>query len=234
VYSPDGQRIAFSSNRGGAREQWVANANGDDAQPVTSFNGPIVGTPRWSPDGRQLVFDARPDGNSDIFIVAAGGGQMRRLTERPGDDARPAWSADGRSIYFSSDRGGGNEIWRMPADGGDAVQITRHGGSAALVSADGQHLYYRRTNAGAIFQIRTDGTGDAEIVPAPAYATLTYAVTRSGLAEAGEPKFRQLEPAGRVAAADRRAPTGVVRPRVLQQQEVDITPEVSKQREDVV
>ena len=50
----------------------------------------------------------------------------------------------------------------------------------------------------------------------------------------GEPKFRQLEPAGRVAAADRRAPTGVVRPRVLQQQEVDITPEVSKQREDVV
>lgn len=65
VYSPDGQRIAFSSNRGGARERWVANANGDDAQPVTSFNGPIVGTPRWSPDGRQLVFDARPDGNSD-------------------------------------------------------------------------------------------------------------------------------------------------------------------------
>jgi serine/threonine protein kinase/Tol biopolymer transport system component len=187
VYSPDGQRIAFSSNRGGARELWVANADGEDAQPVTSFNGPILGTPRWSPDGRQLVFDARPDGHSDIFIVAASGGQMQRLTQRPGDDARPAWSADGRSIYFSSDRGGSNEIWRMRADGGDAVQITRHGGSAALVSADGQHLYYRRTDSSAIFQIGTDGTGDAEIVPAPVYATLTYAVTRSGLWFVGYP-----------------------------------------------
>jgi eukaryotic-like serine/threonine-protein kinase len=180
-YSPDGQRIAFSSNRGGARELWVANANGDNAQPVTSFNGPIVGTPRWSPDGRQLVFDARPDGNSDIFVVSTGGGQMRQLTKRSGDDARPAWSADGRSIYFSSDRGGRNEIWRMAAEGGDAVQITRQGGMAVLAAADGQRLYYRRSDSGGIFEIGTEGTSDTEVVPAPAYASLSYAVTRSGL-----------------------------------------------------
>jgi Tol biopolymer transport system component len=92
-----------------------------------------------------------------------------------------AWSADGRSVDFSSDRGGRNEIWRMPAEGGDAVQITWHGGTVALVSADGQRLYYRRADAGAIFEIGADGTGDAEVVPAPVCATLTYAVTRSGL-----------------------------------------------------
>src|SRR5439155_25522169 len=149
-----------SSNRGGAREIWVADANGENAQPVTSFNGPIAGTPRWSPDGRQLAFDARPDGNSDIFVVPAGGGQMRRLTERLGDDARPAWSADGRSIYFSSDRGGRNEIWRMPAEGGEPVQITRHGGMAVLASRDGLHLYYRRSDSGAIFETGGDGTGE--------------------------------------------------------------------------
>ena len=159
-YSPDGQRIAFSSNRGGARELWVANANGDDAQAVTSFNGPIVGMPGWSPDGRQLVFDARPDGNADIFVVSADGGQMRQLTKRPGEDARPAWSADGRSIYFSSDRGGANEIWRMPAEGGEAVQITRHGGMAVIASADGQRLYYRPNDKGATFAIDPDGTGE--------------------------------------------------------------------------
>ena len=186
-YSPDGQRIAFSSNRGGARELWVANANGDDAQAVTSFNGPIVGMPGWSPDGRQLVFDARPDGNADIFVVSADGGQMRQLTKRPGEDARPAWSADGRSIYFSSDRGGANEIWRMPAEGGEAVQITRHGGMAVIASADGQRLYYRPNDKGATFAINPDGTGEVEVGAAGAYATLTYAATRSGLWFVGLP-----------------------------------------------
>jgi antitoxin (DNA-binding transcriptional repressor) of toxin-antitoxin stability system len=55
----------------------------------------------------------------------------------------------------------------MPAEGGDAVQITRHGGTVALVSADGQRLYYRRAAAGAISEIGADGTGDAEVVRAP-------------------------------------------------------------------
>ena len=84
---------------------------------------------------------------------------MRQLTKRSGDDARPAWSADGRSIYFSSDRGGRNEIWRMPAEGGDAVQITRQGGMAVLAAADGQRLYYRRSDSGGIFEIGTEGKG---------------------------------------------------------------------------
>ncbi|HEX5497912.1 MAG TPA: LpqB family beta-propeller domain-containing protein, partial [Thermomicrobiales bacterium] len=122
AYSPDGRHVVFSSNRGGPRELWVADANGDNAVPVTSFDGPISGTPRWSPDGRAIAFDSRPDGNSDIFVVPAGGGAVRQLTHAPGEDARPAWAADGRFVYFCSDRSGRNEIWRMSADGTDPVQ----------------------------------------------------------------------------------------------------------------
>lgn len=59
-YSPDGQRIAFSSNRGGSREIWVADGSGEHAQALTHFGGPISGTARWSPDGRELAFDSRP------------------------------------------------------------------------------------------------------------------------------------------------------------------------------
>jgi eukaryotic-like serine/threonine-protein kinase len=181
-YSPDGQHIAFSSNRGGGREIWVADANGENATAVTNFNGPIAGTGRWSPDSRLIAFDSRPEGNSDIFMVAAGGGPVRQLTRTPGEDARPAWSADGKSIFFSSDRSGRNEIWRMSAEGGDAVQITRHGGAVVVTSRDGQHLFYKRQlDSVPIYDIHPDGTGDTLIVPERTFAVLPYTATASGL-----------------------------------------------------
>jgi dipeptidyl aminopeptidase/acylaminoacyl peptidase len=87
--SPDGRRLAFESNRSGASEIWVADASGDNAQALTSFDGPIAGTPRWSPDSRTIAFDATLDGDADIFTVPAGGGAVRQLTKTPGEDARP-------------------------------------------------------------------------------------------------------------------------------------------------
>ena len=181
-YSPDGKYIAFSSNRGGGREIWVADANGENATAVTNFNGPIAGTGRWSPDSRQIVFDSRPDGNSDIFVVSRGGGPVKQLTRTPGEDARPAWSHDGRWIYFSSDRTGRSEIWRMSADGGEPGQITRNGGVVVVASSDGQHLFYKRSmNSGPIYDIHPDGTGDTVFVAETTFAVLPYTTTASGL-----------------------------------------------------
>jgi Tol biopolymer transport system component len=47
---------------------------------LTTFVGPVPGTARWSPDGSQLTFDARPEVDSDIFVISAAGGTPRRLT----------------------------------------------------------------------------------------------------------------------------------------------------------
>jgi len=179
-YSPDGTRLVFASNRSGPRELWVGDADGNNAQPITRFNGPVPGTPRWSPDGRQIAFDGRPDGHSDIFIVSAGGGPVRQVTRRPGEDARPAWSADGQSLYFSSDRSGQPEIWRMSADGGNPSQITTRGALAVLAAPDGQTLFYKR-GAGPVYRIRTDGTHDEPASPEPAFAFLPFALTSSAL-----------------------------------------------------
>jgi Tol biopolymer transport system component len=101
-----------------------------------------TGSPRWSPDGNQIVFDSRAEGNADIYVVSVDGGSPKRLTNDPTEDVVPSWSSNGRSIYFASRRTGRFEIWKMAASGGDATQVTGVGGFITMESADGKTLYF--------------------------------------------------------------------------------------------
>jgi len=165
-YSPDGTRIAFSSNRGGNEQIWVADADGSNPSPLTSFPEGRAGCPKWSPDGQSIVFDARPAGNADIYTSPAGGGAVRRLTDNAAEDLFPFWSADGKWIYFASSRAGGREIFRMRPDGSTVQQMTHDGGLYGMVSADGKWLYYSLADKG-LRKIPADG-GQASQVLAPA------------------------------------------------------------------
>ena len=99
------------------RQIWVADADGANPTPLTSFSDGVAGSPKWSPDGQFIAFDARPESNADIYTVPAGGGPVNRLTDSPVQDHIPTWSPDGKWIYFGSRRAGGDEIFRMRPDG---------------------------------------------------------------------------------------------------------------------
>ena len=58
--SPDETKIAFASLRSGNSEIWKSDADGSNPLQLTSFGGELDGTPRWSPDGKWIVFDRRP------------------------------------------------------------------------------------------------------------------------------------------------------------------------------
>ena len=141
-YSADGKRIAFDSEATGHQEIWVADADGRNAVPITSFNGPPVGTPRWSPDGSRIAFDSRKNGNGDIFVIDAGGGAPMQLTSEPSSESRPTWSSDGKFIFFYSDRTGRIEIWKAPSGGGAAVQFTSNGGENPRTVPGEPWVYY--------------------------------------------------------------------------------------------
>jgi Tol biopolymer transport system component len=149
-FSPDGKRIAFSSNRSGTHEIWVSNRDGSNPVQFTDGLARYQGTPRWSPDSRWIAFDSQgEDEHWDIYVIDAAGGQPRRFTPYPSDEAVPSWSRDGKWVYFASNRSGRHEIWRIPAAGGESVQVTDNGGYVAFESWDGKTLYYTKdTGAG--------------------------------------------------------------------------------------
>lgn len=179
-YSPDGKKVAFGSTRSGAGEIWIADADGSNPVPLTSFGGPLVGVKDWSPDSRRLVFHARPEGQSDIFTISAAGGVPKRLTIDPSDDIAPSYSQDGRWIYFASARSGQYEIWKMPAEGGDAMKLTSVSGRMPFESSDGKTLYFMHLSPEkGIWKMPVAG-GEAVQITGPVYEQ-AYAVGKEGL-----------------------------------------------------
>ncbi|HUQ91839.1 MAG TPA: protein kinase [Bryobacteraceae bacterium] len=164
-YSPDGTRIVFASNRSGALEVWVADADGQGPNALTSFNGPTTGSPMWSPDGKSIVFDSRPGGNPDIYVVSADGGLPRRLTSDKSEEVVPSWSRDGKWIYFSSNRTGRFEIWKMPVEDGQAIQVTKNSGFHGVESPDGKYVYYSKAaNQGGLWRVPIDGGAEEPVI----------------------------------------------------------------------
>ena len=92
VWSPDGQSVAFVSDRDGDDEIFVLGRDGSLRQ-ITD-NEAKDADPAWSPDGTQLAFTSDRDGSLAVWIMNADGTDPRRLV----DGNKPAWSPDGRTI----------------------------------------------------------------------------------------------------------------------------------------
>ncbi len=144
VYSPDGSRIAFASNRSGSWEIWMANADGSDSRKLTSYASAPAHSPQWSPNGQLLAFAHMDEGNADIYAMTPEGSAIRRLTVDPAGDETPSWSQDGRWLYFSSNRSGTFDIWKLAIDQpAQVIRVTQEGGTNPVESAD-RRLFYNR------------------------------------------------------------------------------------------
>ena len=124
VFSPDGSRIAFTSDRGGNYDIYTIDLTGHDLRRITS-NAAQDAFPSWSPDGRRLAFASKRTGDWEIFTTNANGsGGLVQVTHHAGVDSLPVWSPDGNRLAFDSPRNGHYEICVVAAAGGTVTALT--------------------------------------------------------------------------------------------------------------
>jgi len=184
--SPDGTRLVLQSARSGTNQIWLNSSEGNHPVQLTNI-GWHSGTPRWSPDGRWIAFDARAEDNvhiySHIYVVDAEGRNLHAITHGDSDNYVPSWSRDGRFIYFASPRTGSRQIWKHSVEDGSERQLTEHGGFDPLESYDGRTIYYSKFDEPGIWSMPASGGSESPVVTGKPQVSYFghWAVTESGL-----------------------------------------------------
>jgi len=125
--------------------------------------------------------------NSDIYLAAASGGAVQRLTQAPGVDTSPSFSPDGSRIVFESDRSGSQQLYIMNTDGSGQRRLSFGGARYAAPewSPDGEWIAFTRRGPdglrigvikpdGTGERLLTDGSGDEGASWAPSASTLLF------------------------------------------------------------
>lgn len=166
AFSPDGKQLAFVSTRDGKADIFVMpfrpegpDASGEAVNLTRHRGGDF--NPAFSPDGKQIAFASDRGGyrESDIYVMAADGSNVQRLTHAAGWDGSPAWSGDGRSLFFYSRRDAGPGIYRMNVDGSDQKQIVSGPALSPAVTAGGRVAFAaEQEGRWQIFSTAADGS----------------------------------------------------------------------------
>lgn len=183
TFSPDGRKIAFSSDRSGSSEIWVADSIGGNPLRLTELGQAATKSPAWSPDGTRLAFESVAEGYSRVYVVDAEGGTPRPILRDSSDAISPSWSIDGEWIYFGSNRSGEWQIWKARVSGDDLQQVTYSSGYVAREAPDGRTLYFTRYDRDGIWALDLNQEGEPQPVVEefPLSTWSAWTVRRDGL-----------------------------------------------------
>jgi Tol biopolymer transport system component/DNA-binding winged helix-turn-helix (wHTH) protein len=157
--SPNGEKIAFESERSGYHEVWVASLDGSNALQLSNFHS-WTGTPKWSPDGRQIVFDSRESGAAALYLVDPETAVPRRIPIRGHAASVPSWSRDGKWIYFTTGQAKSEGLYKVSAQGGDASLVSTTPGYNVQESRDGKFLYFMSDEMDADIHVKDAISGE--------------------------------------------------------------------------
>jgi eukaryotic-like serine/threonine-protein kinase len=171
VWTPNGQRLFFSSTRGGQRNIFTQAADGTGiVQRLTESNDVQFPT-SLSPDGKQLIFTQTASGTKDdVMMLSLSGSarpEVRPLIQTPAAERNGEVSPDGRWLAYESDESGRPEIYvRSFPDAGHRTPVSASGGTRPLWARSGRELFYL-SPTGALMRVGVEA-GSTWAATAPA------------------------------------------------------------------
>ncbi len=130
--------------------------------------------PAWSPDGRKIAFSSKRDGDFEIFVMDADGGNQTQLTRNKDSDGAPAWSPDGKKIAFHSWRDKDWEIYVFSSEDGWTEQTrltdSEEQDTNPCWSPDGKYIAFlsRRDGKWDIYRMNADGSNQVKLTDSTA------------------------------------------------------------------
>ena len=123
---------------------WKASLKGGDAMRLTSNIG-LESDPHFSKDGKWIAFTAQYDGNSDVYLVSAKGGEPKRLTYHPTGDFVQGWTPDGKILFRSGREGRPTQTSKfytvsIKGEMPNAFEVPR--GAYGKISEDNKYIAY--------------------------------------------------------------------------------------------
>jgi serine/threonine-protein kinase len=145
VWTPDGKRIAFDSNKEGPLNLFWQLADGGGGLERLTTSEHIQTPFSWSPDGQLLAFvESNPSTRYDIWVLRLSDHKVQPFLRTPFNEQAPRFSPDGHWLAYVSDESGRNEIYVQPYPGpGGKWQISTEGGIEPAWNPHGRELFYR-------------------------------------------------------------------------------------------
>jgi eukaryotic-like serine/threonine-protein kinase len=161
IWSPDGSRIVFASDREGHMSLFIKNSSGTETEAPFFKTDEIITPDNWSADGRFIMFQSIGlKTNWDLWIIPAEGERKPSVflkTEFNEENAR--FSPDGRWVAYQSDESGKNEVYVRPFPTGSGKwQVSTNGGQFPMWRRDGRELFYYTVD-GSVLSAEVNGAG---------------------------------------------------------------------------
>jgi DNA-binding beta-propeller fold protein YncE len=159
--------IVFNRSYDRGVDIWVIEPDGTNPRSLTQTETVSELAPAWSPDGRRIAFVSCTEcTTSDIWIMDADGGGLRRITNDAALDGAPAWSPDGTRIAYHSGPDGESAIYLIGVDGTGRRRLSQGADIAPAWAPGGGKIAFVRFIPGiysSLFVINSDGSGERRL-----------------------------------------------------------------------